>query len=430
VFGLSRQRRRPRSASAWLVLLLCLVGLGTSAGASPASAATTSANDPFYVAPANLASLANGEAIRSRRVQTRGLPRLPFAYKSWQILFRTNDGRGKPVAVATTIMLPLKRPAKNRKLISYQLAYNGLAPTCQPSYILQTGEDLRVDPETLLIQHALFSGWTVVTTDFEGPDSQYMNGLMAGQATLDGIRAAENFEPVGLDDRAATPVGLIGYSGGAQPTAWANELAPSYAPELNIKGASIGGTPANPEMYMRFMSGEVPAGIAFAALEGIMRAYPEVNYHQYLNQNGKNTMRRIGAKCLSQFVFSDLFRTFTMLTKKSVPDLLAVPEIRAVLRANTLGQRRPAAPVLMTHAMKDETIDFEEIQQLADTYCSMGVPLQFVASHINEHVDVAIHMAGRAFAYLRQRFSGAPAPNTCPGAPPTGPGPGAPAPAN
>ena len=35
-----------------------------------------------------------------------------------------------------------------------------------------------------------------------------------------------------------TPTGMLGYSGGSIATEWASELAPSYAPELNIIGAA------------------------------------------------------------------------------------------------------------------------------------------------------------------------------------------------
>jgi hypothetical protein len=379
--------------------------------AAPASAATTSAHDPFYAPPANLASLAPGTIIRSRRVQTRGLPNVRFAFKSSQVLYRSTDSRGAPVAVATTVMLPFKRPAKNRKLISYQLAYNGLGPKCKPSYILQTGWDWRVDPETLLVQHALFNGWAVAMPDHEGPDTMYMDGPMGGHAVLDGIRAVEQFEPAGLDQGSATQVGMIGYSGGAQPTAWANELAGTYAPELNIKGASLGGTPANPALFIPYLEGGVSAGIGLAALAGMMRAHPEVNFDQYLNDRGRHAFRLLEKQCLSEFVFEFPFQKLRAFT--NVADVLSIPAVQKVLKANTLGQHPPKTPTLITHAYRDEVIDFHEIKQVVDAYCDAGTPVQFITPHSNEHVWVAIAMAGRAFAYLRQRFSGAPAPDTC-----------------
>ena len=84
--------------------------------------------------------------------------------------------------------------------------------------------------EEPLIGQALTMGWAVVVPDYEGPDSQWTAGTQAGHAVLDGIRAALRFGPAGLAG-PSTPVGLWGYSGGAQATARATELQPGYAPD-------------------------------------------------------------------------------------------------------------------------------------------------------------------------------------------------------
>lgn len=99
----------------------------------------------------------------------------------------------------------------------------------------------------------LVLGYAVAMPDHEGPDAEFLAGPQEGHATLDGIRAVHNFDTHGIG--AANPVALYGYSGGANATAWAAQLQPSYAPDLHLAGAAIGGTPADPAATARFIDG-------------------------------------------------------------------------------------------------------------------------------------------------------------------------------
>ena len=92
-----------------------------------------------------------------------------------------------------------------------------------------------VDPVVTpkVIGEYLAAGFTVVVPDYE--EEQFANdaGQEEGYATLDGIRAAEH--RLGVPE-ASTPVGLVGFSGGATATDYATELAPTYAPDPRHRG--------------------------------------------------------------------------------------------------------------------------------------------------------------------------------------------------
>ena len=60
---------------------------------------------------------------------------------------------------------------------------------------------------------ALGQGWAVALPDHQGPNMAYAAGPLGARITLDGIRAAKRFAPIGVGDDS--PVGLYGYSGGA-----------------------------------------------------------------------------------------------------------------------------------------------------------------------------------------------------------------------
>lgn len=136
--------------------------------------------------------------------------------------------------------------------------------------------------EITLVAAALGKGWAVVVSDYEGPESQWGAGIQAGQAVLDGIRATQAFAPAGLPPGG--PVGMMGYSGGGLATTWAAELAPGYAPELNIVGAAGGGVPADLGAVARQVDGGPAAGIYFGAMVGLSRAYP---LDTLLNERGR-----------------------------------------------------------------------------------------------------------------------------------------------
>jgi hypothetical protein len=113
-----------------------------------------------------------------------------------------------------------------------------LGSQCDPSYTLKAG----TEGETGFITSLANAGDTVLMADYEGEDAAYGVGQLSGYQTLDAVRAAETW--LGVPE-ASTPVGMLGYSGGAVATEFASELAPTYAPHLDIVGVAEGGIPVD-----------------------------------------------------------------------------------------------------------------------------------------------------------------------------------------
>ena len=246
---------------------------------------TSPADDPFYHAPENLESFRPGAVLDSRPVEVRMLRRVVKA-DAWHVKFRSTDTRGRAVSAVTTVMIPRDRFGGSvRPMLSYQPAIDSLGPAADPSFTLRQGNQL----ELPLFARALRRGWAVIATDYTGPRHAFGAGVLAGRVVLDGLRAALTFEPAGFD--AATPIGLWGYSGGAQATLSAAEQQPSYAPELNIVGVAAGGLPVDPANatgdFEDVYDGSVLSGIPFGALIGISREFPDVELLGSLTPEGK-----------------------------------------------------------------------------------------------------------------------------------------------
>jgi len=394
-----------RFATALALALLSGVALLSGCGSSdPADAAPSSS--------AALESMPAGSvmAAKSCTLTAVGIP-IP-ANHCWQLTYRTTDTSGAAVETIATVLVPDGAPATNRVLVSYQTAEDGLTTDCAPSTEFAKGTSI----EEVNVILDLAQGWVVVAPDYEGPQSQYGAGIMAGQAVLDGIRAAENFASAGLAG-AATKVGMEGYSGGALATGWAMELQGSYAPELNLVGVAEGGIPADINAVAKHADGGLFSGIELAAAIGIKRAYQySFDFESYLNAAGKAMEQNIGKMCLGSpgnapdpltaYPFKKLDDYTT------IPDFLDYAPVQTILDELKMGQRKPAAAsVFMFNSIIDELIPIATVDALHATYCSEGVNVTYERTLAGEHIVALVPFFLQALPYLQGAFSGKPAVN-------------------
>lgn len=372
-------------------------------------------NDPFYRQPDAdvLASMAPGSLLRLRPIDAKAYFVLDIGGEAWQLMYRTRDHHGNPVAHITTLLIPRQAPATGRKLLSYQTAYDGLTLSCAPSRQFLAGAVL----EQALITPALRKGWVVAVPDYEGPQSLWGVGVNAGQSVLDGIRAVQQFEPAGLDG-VNTAVGVMGYSGGAIASGWAAELQAEYAPELAIKGVAVGGLPVDVGTVARRIDGTLLSGMYMAVATALARAYPELDIDTLLNDDGKRMMARVGNTCAGQFLSGVTdplalypFRRMSRYTQ--VPDLLAVPAVQQIIAENRLGQRSPLAPLYVYQGKWDELIPLRDVDAVVEQYCAAGVPVQYRRKR-SDHFLLAVTGFPGALNYLDDRLDGVPAPSNCP----------------
>ncbi len=364
--------------------------------------------DAFYTAPADLKGVAPGEILRSRPVTIRGLG-FPMPVRAWQVLYRSTDAQGRPNAVSGTVgALDDGRPLVGRPLVAYNVGSHGLGPDCAPSYLLRQGADF----EEPIMAGALARGWAVMVSDYEGSGTPgphtYGSGLATGRAVLDGARAAQQLPELGLKN---SPVALWGYSEGGLATAWAAELAPKYAPELNIVGAAAGGVPANLGNVARKIDGGSLSGFVLAAAVGLDRAYPQMKLGELLNENGRIAAEAVASMC--QYEWTMAFANKRMADFTTVADPLNLPRIRTILDANTLGRNNPGVPLYIYESTQDEFMPLEDVRALVQTYCGYNLPVSYYEDSFSEHISLAGQGAPAAIAWLGDRFVGTAAPSSC-----------------
>ncbi len=371
--------------------------------------------DPFYAVPTDVGRHPVGTVLRARPITAYQLA-LPLPAKAWQLLYVTSDAHEAPTATVATVLVP-DRPwagSGKRPLVSIQVAEDGLGTKCAPSYAFRAGLFAGVNNSFVSvgeISAALAKGWAVVVPDFEGPQSQFMVGPMAGHAVLDGIRAAKSYAPAGLE--ALTPTALLGYSGGAFATGWANELQPTYAPRLKLVGAATGGMPADVSAAVRDFNGGIYGGAGVAILISMNRAYPEAGLRASLNDAGRHALLASAKDCLIEYTAKYPFLDLSRFT--AAGDLLARGPFLSLLRANSLGQKKPRTPIFEHHAIADMNVRIAPTDRLMARYCAQGTPVVYQRNPLGEHVTAAVTYLPAALAYLVDRFAGKPAPTNCRG---------------
>lgn len=204
---------------------------------------------------------------------------------------------------------------------------------------------------------------------------------------------------------------MWGYSGGALANGWAVELQPSYAPELRIEGAALGGTVPSVANTLKTINRGPFAGLAFSGINGLSKAYP--NFTGWLDQNLVPSKREqffdIATSCLTgagtQGIFQDVYSYF-INGQNSLNE--AVPA-SIVGRETTLGLRdTPLTPLYIYKAVGDEVSPVGDTDALVAKYCAQGGTIEYHRDLVGEHVTEAIFGSANAFGWVADRLRGEP----------------------
>lgn len=378
-------------------------------------------DDPFYMPPEGFESTAPGSILRHRAppypIAAFSLVPINLA-ASYQILYRTTNSFGDAVATVSTILVP--HNADFTKLLSYQVAEDSANPNCSPSYAfqLEAATDgvfglIMPQLELVFITAALEKGWVVTVPDHLGTKSAFLANNLSGQATLDNIRAAlasTDFTNISKD----ATITMWGYSGGSLASGFAAELQPTYAPELKIVGAALGGTVPQilPVVYATnkgLFTGLIPSGI-----QGLANEYPSAA--QLIADNVLPSKAAAFNKTQSLCLTGDITNYLgqDVFSYVSDPNIFTEPTATALLDANAMGQHVPEIPLYIYKSAGDEISPVNNTDDLvSQIYCPGGASVRYLRDELSEHATMAILGAPDAFIWLEDRMNGQPVAGGC-----------------
>lgn len=410
-------------------------------GALVLTAAPAVADTDFYTPPVDLPAAA-GAVVRAEPLPL--FATIPEADGTWPaaaqlVMYTSRLQDGTPTAVTGTF-IDSTHPWRGdgpRPTVIIAPGTSGQGDRCAMSRAFSTGVIAGTDPLFVSANQeapsaALWSslGARVFVTDYIGLGTPgvhtYVNRVEQAHAVLDAARAANQLSGSG----PGTPLAFWGYSQGGGATAAATELAPTYAPELNIAGAWAGGPTADLEQVLGQIDGNLIGGAIGFAVNGFVARYPELEstLEQRMTPEGRAVLDTIGSECIADVIVEQPFlqtRDYTRDGASLLDNLRTVPEAMRVLDDQRIGRIAPQVPVLVTSGRNDDTVPYAQARQLAVDWCERGADVTFrtnelppilpgttFGNHFGPQIQDA-YVDGAPVRFLLDRFDGVPVAPGC-----------------
>lgn len=392
------------------------------------------AEPDFYQPPSTLPA-EPGDVIR-----TEPLPLVwqvgEFPATATRIMYRSTDAHGEADAVTGTYFepaLPWTGPGP-RPLVSMAAGTQGQGDQCAPSRTIGTvfgftpPRGVIASYEAVFVGALLSRGIAVVLTDLEGLGTPgvhtYVNRASQAHAVLDAARSAKRLPDSGITPDG--PVAFWGYSQGGGASAAAVELQPEYAPELDVKGAFAGAPPADLAATLDEIDGASLSGAVGYTLNGMAQTYPEARpmIEAELNDRGRQMLADVQNQCVGETRLVYGYQRSESFTRTGEPlsaVLARYPIAQQLFAEQKIGERTPAAPVLIQSAVNDDTVPYGQVRQLAKDWCNRGARVQLSDNTLPPispgtglgHALPYPLGVGESLTWITDRFAGAAAPTNC-----------------
>lgn len=379
--------------------------------------------DPFYSQESNVNDYIPGQVIRTRPIPVVSIPL--YVQSATHLKYRSVDNQNHNVSnVATFFEAP--KPVSPPVILSYQFAEDSLNIACAASYgfadiVSFPGDRPTIFASSEIISWALSLGYHVIVPDAEGPSSSWLVGRTEGQMVLDAIRAAIKFKKLNV---GSTKIVMHGYSGAAHATEWAASLSSSYAPELNIIGSAVGGTPIDIGTAYNYINKGYVAGLAAGALFGLAIGHPEL---QNEFSAGIGNMTTAGNKtwfdmrapgfCIPSknlgYAFTDVNSYFNMPPTENPVMQAVMAQETLLMSGSSVGVGVPKFPRFVYHSYLDEVVPIGPVAQYVREQCQHGANILYKDVYTPEHVVTAELMTGDVMVFLKNAIEGTLSTCTC-----------------
>ncbi len=324
--------------------------------------------------------------------------------RSRLLLYRSTGPDGKANAVSGSLALPKGRAPKGGwPVITYAHGTTGSADSCAPTRGYDA--DTLVSYAYPLLKRWLKAGYAVVRTDFEGLGTPgvhaYLGGPTEGYGVLDAVRAARTAEP-----RLSRRFLIAGHSQGGHAALFATSLAPTWTPELRLRG-TVAFAPAShlSEQFPLTTQIATPGGGLGGIIALGLRAIDTadlVDVPALLTPEATALYPRTETDCYDALSQPDSFGGLPLnQIFRSGADL--GPLVAAIDR-NDPENLRFRMPVRVEQGADDGTVFQTFTDQLVDEYKGANVPVTYKVYPGVSHGGVVEAGATDASKWIRGRF--------------------------
>jgi hypothetical protein len=374
--------------------------LATPAGAArQESPRKAPAGRAFYMPPDPLPAAQPGDLIWSSPFKA-----VPGA-KAWKVLYHSRAVDGSDVAVSGVVVAPsAPAPGGGRPVISWAHGTHGIADQCAPS---RTADMVSRLPS---IGKLVAQGYVVVATDYEGlgtPGTHpYLVGESEARGVLDIARAAHQLP----ETDASTKTFVWGQSQGGQAALFAGEIAPTYAPDLDLLGV-ISGAPVTDATAMFPAAATIPSTLGFAVMGmvGMAAAYPDAKVADVLTPGALEQLKVVDEKCYGA-VLSAFKQPVDQVIARNPSEVPPFPEIFAV---DSPGNTPTAAPMLVYQGLSDDVVYKIFTDKYVAKACALGNTVEYKTFSGKDHYEENDAAEKDVLEWMQARLAGLPAPSSC-----------------
>lgn len=398
----------------WLAALLllpllsgCAVVVPVAGQVQGALAAVMRGSDPQPMVIADpgtgSGSIVSAETMPNLPIQVRlsGVNAARVVYRSVQ------PGVGEREVSGTVFTPSGEAPEGGWPVISYAHGTTGIEQACAPS------RSASLLGASALVQGYTTAGFAVAITDYEGlghpGNHAYLDNITAGYDVIDAVRALRTVFP----DVGTQWAAFGGSQGGG--AAWAaNELADSYAPELDLVGAVALAPGAN-------MVGLVDKAVAGTltddqgpllqwVLESLARRDPALNLDDFRSGDAAQDWAALTG-CTPDKAGAREDAVNRLGDKDFAPKSDAAADaLRRALGAMAVPQGPASAPMLVAYGDADTYIDVAWTDAALEQACGYGDIVTIDRQAGRGHGDVNGDAVNQ---WIGDRFAGVPAQNDC-----------------
>jgi pimeloyl-ACP methyl ester carboxylesterase len=365
---------------------------------------------PFYTLPSPLPAGAPGGIVR-----TEELASAPAGTVAWRVLYHSTDVVGTAIVVSGVIVAPdTPAPAGGRPVVGWGHPTTGTAPKCAPSN--------GIDPFDLIegMGDLINAGYAVAAADYPGlgvpgPNS-YLVGTSEGNSVLDAVRAAGNLPETGVT--SGSDVLLWGHSQGGQAVLFAAQDAPTYAPELQVRGVAVAAPAAELGALLNDdivdASGVSLGSYAFAAYQTVYGATtPGLSLDQILTPEGAAATPGMAELCLIGQNKELHALADPLVGNYLKADPTTTQPWATLLAENTPGAKPVAVPLFVAQGDADTLVLPAATEQFVTGACTAGDHVIFKTYQGASHGTVATVAMPDVLTFFQATREGTPPTSTC-----------------
>ena len=329
--------------------------------------------------------------------------------KAWRVVYASEAVDGTPIEVSGMVIAPGEPPEEGlRGVVTFAHGTTGIFDPCAPS----------VDTENLtyflgLITFRLVgAGYVVAATDYEGLGTPghhpYHVGMSEGRGVLDIVRASQQIEATHAGNQAV----VWGLSQGGHATLFAGEIAPDWAPEIEVLGVIPTAPSSDLASAVQELAGDPEVNgyiwevtLAYEAVYGL-------DLEEVYEAEALGTIRQLAddEACSGAFLEAGMdVENAGLITNPA--DLPAWQERFA---ENFPGGVQSEMPILLLQGSADTVVPQWETDILFDRLCETGSQTEYRVLEGRDHVTSFTSTIGDQLEWTNDRFAGEPASDTCP----------------